>query len=310
MARFYLGAAALCVLGMVASQAGALTYNFAGGTAEVTQVAVAADLTPHKGDSVLGAASNSSDAKFEQLINDDVTGTTYDMYARQQANGASEIAYYGDFTDTFNARPNAVFTALTTINSRVTNTGSAASIFRFDYQLSGMFIDTIGGGFETGKPAALNFAGAPTGALAGAISHNVSVDGVVESARYMQFWVNYGPNGPDLTGSEHQGMAPNIYQTPFGYRADVGDITATVDLGVLNAGSSKTVSVTMGAVAVHTGEAEIHLGISDPNSFGGGGNFSASAVMAPVPVPASVWLLLGGVAALGWRRRRDKSRPT
>lgn len=274
----------------------ALTYNFAGGTAEVTSTKATVYLQPSKGDTLDLEQTGTGDVTVQENLADPETATFHDMRAQQKADGTSEISYFGSWVDVRDVdRVNATFQGTTEITYEVTNTGASATFFRFDYSLTGMFIELFGGGFGPGINTPASNA---NGGLGGTLAYSVSVDGQSLRQHSLQFWAYYNADGSQvITGSDAVNMTPSITQTDLLSRADVADISDTVNLGVFAAGSTKTVRVFMGAVGVHTAEADIRLGISDPNLFNG--NISASPAVAPVPLPPGGWLLMVGLGAMG-----------
>lgn len=224
-----------------------------------------------------------------------------------------------------NAEANGIFfsgsggqdrlSATTVFEEMITNPASAPRDYEFDLFLKNMFVDIYD---FAGAPASPNpFDDPTTSTPGGRISYRVEVNGAVIYDFVAEVFGGNGAVSVDQAGGTDgmtpDGMVVSSVRTPT-VRSEMGsdggfgfdDLFATLDAGTFGPGESITLVATMTAEVVgFPFELGARAVIGDPNDLSGTGVSGLRTTMTGVvPLPAAVWLLLGGLGALGLVARR------
>jgi hypothetical protein len=198
---------------------------------------------------------------------------------------ASTVSYDFDPVSGQSFGSGAANASVTLGDATFTQANAATATYDFAFGPNGGLFSNIGGGsatvLSTGGYAGANPSGAPASLT---ISFASTVYGL--SFNFANSDVYFSPNGGDLLTATINGT-PVATATPT-YSATNGDLYAEGSFAYFNANGFSSITLTSTDAA---GAEDLVLG--DLNSF-----------TTPVPLPAGIWLLGGGLAAVGCTRRR------
>ncbi len=306
--------AALCLCAAY-QQVDASTISYDWGEVTVTGTTARANLKLGDGSGVpIVSESQQGDETADAEINiarNQTTGNEFQILSQQKGNSDARLDYAGQWFD--DPPTNTVYTGRTQITYDLTNSGDAGLLL-YNFRIEDTVLKLFAGGEETRSPFDLGESG-PNG-VGVQLSHLVLVDNQILSDKGLEFWTynfdvgqyeselrfDIRQNGLSASTSPLIQRAGDEFET-YGWMATV-DKDYTVSLGTFDQGETKEVMVQMGMRIIHGTEAEFDVQYVDPGTFAG--RFSNTA--ASVPLPATGWLMIAGLAGLGSLARRGKRR--